>query len=92
MSRETAQNTLVGAMKSYNINPQDSLKIVDKYNETANNFAINTEQLADGISRSGSALNAAGNSLDQSIAMMIAGNDSVQNSETVGTFLKTDFV
>lgn len=71
-------------MKAYNFNPQDSLKIIDKYNETANNFAINTEQLADGISRSGSALKAAGNSLDQSIAMMIAGNDSVQNSETVG--------
>lgn len=84
MSRETAQDTLVSAMKAYNFNPQDSLKIIDKYNETANNFAINTEQLADGISRSGSALKAAGNSLDQSIAMMIAGNDSVQNSETVG--------
>lgn len=84
MSRETASNTLISTMKAFNIDADQANNTISKYNQVANNFAIDTEGLAEGVSRSGSALKAAGNTLDQSLAMMVAGNDAVQNPQTVG--------
>ncbi len=84
MSRETASDTLISTMKAFNIDANDATSTISKYNQVANKFAIDTEGLAEGISRSGSALKAAGNTLDQSLAMTVAGNDSVQNPQVVG--------
>lgn len=53
-----------------------------------NNFAISTDGLAEGLKRSASTLVAAGNSFEESIAMLAAGNKVVQDPETLGNALK----
>lgn len=53
-----------------------------------NNFAISSDGIASGLQRSASTLVAAGNSLEQSIAMLAAGNKVVQDPEALGNALK----
>lgn len=54
-----------------------------------NNFAISSTGIGEALQRSASALAAAGNSLDESIALVTAANSVIQNPESVGTALKT---
>ena len=53
-----------------------------------NNFAISSDGIAEGLKRSASTLVAAGNSLEQSIAMLAAGNKVAQDPEALGNALK----
>ena len=55
----------------------------------SNNFAITTAGIGDALQVSASAMAAAGNSLDETIALTTAANTVVQNPNTVGTALKT---
>lgn len=54
-----------------------------------NNFAISSAGIGEALQRSASALYAAGNTIDESIALVTAGNSVIQNPEQVGTALKT---
>lgn len=54
-----------------------------------NNFAITSGGIGDALMRSAAALAQAGNSIDESIALITTANTVVQNVETVGTALKT---
>ena len=65
------------------------MQIVDKFNEIGNNFAISSTGIGEALQRSASALAAAGNSIDESVALITAANSVVQNPEQVGTALKT---
>ena len=53
-----------------------------------NNFAISSDGIAEGLSRSASTLVSAGNSLEESIAMLAAGNKVQQDPEGLGNALK----
>lgn len=55
-----------------------------------NNFAISSDGIASGLQRSASTLVAAGNSLEQSIAMLAAGNKVIQDPETLGKSIAED--
>ncbi len=55
----------------------------------SNNFAITTKGIGDALQVSASAMAAAGNTLDETIALTTAANTIVQNPNTVGTALKT---
>ena len=54
-----------------------------------NKYAISSEGIGEALKRSASALAAAGNDVDESIAMITAGNEIVQDPEKMGTTLKT---
>ena len=54
-----------------------------------NSFAISSKGVGDALIRSASALAAANNTLDESIALATAMNSTVQNPEKVGNALKT---
>lgn len=54
-----------------------------------NNFAISSTGIGEALTRSASALYAAGNTIDESIALITGANSVVQNPEQVGTALKT---
>lgn len=56
-----------------------------------NNFAITSAGIGDALQRSASALFAAGNTIDESIALVTGANSVIQNPEQVGTALKTKF-
>ena len=48
------------------------------------NFAISSSGIGEALQRSASALAAAGNTIDESIGLIVAANDVVQNPEAVG--------
>ena len=54
-----------------------------------NNFAITSAGIGEALTRSASALFEAGNTIDESIALVTAANSVIQNPEQVGTALKT---
>lgn len=49
-----------------------------------NNYAISSTGIGEAMVRSASALSSAGNTLEESIGMITAMNEVVQNPETVG--------
>ena len=49
-----------------------------------NNFAITSAGIGDALQRSASALYSAGNTIDESVALVTAANSVIQNPEQVG--------
>ena len=66
-----------------------ALSIVDKMNEVANNFSISSGGLGEALQRSASSLATGNNTLDESISLITAANEVVQNPEKVGNAMKT---
>ena len=84
-----ASESVISTMKAFGIQAKDSMDIVDAFNEVGNNFAISSTGIGVALSNSAAALAAANNSLDESIGLIVAGNDVVQDPAKVGTALKT---
>lgn len=86
---ETGSQSIISTLKAFGIEANNTMSIVDKFNEVGNNFAITTKGIGDALQVSASAMAAAGNTLDETIALTTAANTIVQNPNTVGTALKT---
>lgn len=84
-----ASESIISTMKAFNIEAQDAMLIVDKFNEVGNNFAISSTGIGEALLNSAAALAAGGNTLDDSIALITAANEVIQNPAKVGTALKT---
>lgn len=54
-----------------------------------NNFPISVSQIATGMNEASSALSAAGNSFEESVALLTAGNVTMQNAAKTATALRT---
>ena len=66
-------------------NPADmAMSIVDKFNEVGNSYAISSEGVGEALLRSASAMEAAGNTLDETIALATAANTVIQDPDSVG--------
>lgn len=84
----TASESIISTIKAFNIEAKDAMSVVDKFNETGNRFAISSGGVGEVLLRSASALAAANNSLDESIALGTAANEIIQSPEKVGNALK----
>ena len=84
-----ATESIISTIKAFGIEAENSMSIVDKFNEVGNNFAISSTGIGEALQRSASALYESGNTLDESIALITAANSVIQNPEQVGTALKT---
>lgn len=89
MDIQTSAQSLVSTMQGYKIAAKDVMTIVDDFNYVGNNFAISSQGVGEALQRSASSLYVAGNSLEESLAMVAASNEVVQDPETVGTAFKT---
>nr|DAV60632.1 MAG TPA: minor tail protein [Caudoviricetes sp.] len=58
--------------------------VVDRFNEIGNSYAISSQGLGEALQRSAAALYAGGNSFDESMALVTAANEVVQDPDTVG--------
>lgn len=85
---DTATSDMITAMRAFNIEAKDSIKIVDAQNEVGNNFSISSGGIGEVMERSASALAVANNTFAESIALGTAMNESLQNTETAGSALK----
>ena len=85
----TASESIISTMQAFRDEAHSAMSIVDRFNEVDNKFAITALGVGEALTRSASAMAAANNTLDESIALITAANTVVQNPEHVGTTLKT---
>ena len=85
----TASESIISTMQAFGIEASNAMRIVDKFNEVGNNFAISSAGIGEAMQRSAAAMAAANNTIDETIALIAAANTIVQNPESVGTTLKT---
>ena len=80
-----ASESIISTIKAFSdIDAEDALSIIDKFNEVGNNYAISSQGIGVALQKSAAALASANNSLDESIALITAGNSVVQNPEIIG--------
>lgn len=85
----TASESIISTMAAFGTETENVMHIVDAFNEVDNRFAISSAGIGEALIRSASGLAAAGNTMEESIALITAMNTTVQNPEKVGTTLKT---
>lgn len=89
MEINSATEAMISTLQAFNNEGLRAIDVVDKLNEVANNYAVSAEGLGEALKRSASSLNVAGNTLDQSLALIAGANTVVQNAPKVGNALKT---
>lgn len=84
----TATKDIVSTMKAFKIEAKDSTNIIDKLNEVGNRFSISSAGLGEGLKHSASSLATANNTLDESLALITAANEVIQNPSEAGNAVK----
>lgn len=83
-SIDEASQSVISTMAAFGIEASDAMSIIDKFNEVGNTFAISSGGIGEALQRSAAALHTANATLDESVALITAGNTVVQNPEMVG--------
>lgn len=93
MDIDSAVNAIVSTMKGMNYPVEEAAQraseIVDVINEAGNKFALNSEDLAEGLRIGAASLKIAGNDLYESSALITAGTEVLQDSKQVANGLRT---
>lgn len=84
-----ATQSIISTMKAFGIEADNSISIVDKFNEVGNDFAISSGGIGEAMTRSASSMAAANNTIDETIALITAANTVVQDAPRVGNAFKT---
>lgn len=84
-----ATDSLISAIQAFNYTADESMHVVDIMNTIGNKYAISTADLASSLTRSSAALVAAGNTMEESVALTAAANTIIQDADSVGNALKT---
>lgn len=67
---DIAQTYMLPALQAFNIEAEKSITLIDKYNNISNNMATTVNDVGDAMSKSSSSMSIAGNSLEQTIALI----------------------
>lgn len=86
---DTANKSLVSTLQGFQLDVSDAMRIIDAFNETANNFPIDTAGIGEALQRSAASFYAANTDLEKSIALVTGTNAVVQDPASVGTMWKT---
>lgn len=89
MTQETSSKGLISTLRGFELDASSAQKIVDVANEIANTQPIDTSGIFEAMQRSASSLKAAGNTFEQGVSLATAANSVVQDSQKIGTALKT---
>ena len=84
-----AQDAITAIVKAFDIGVNDIETAMDKMVVVGNNFPISVSQIAEGMNNAGSMLAVAGNSFEESIALLTAANTTIQNISKASTGLRT---
>ncbi len=89
MTQEKASESLVSTLQGFKLEADEAGHIVDAFNEVGNNFAIGSDGIGEALQRSASSMMAAGNTMEQTIGLITAANEVVQDPDRVGNAFKT---
>lgn len=91
-SVEDATSALVSSLQAFTTEGEDvgqrAEEIVDILNNIGNRYPVATNELADGLATSSAALVAANNSIEEQVALLSAGNATMQDISSVASGLK----
>ncbi len=86
----SAQNAVTAIIKAFDdIDVGNISSVMDKLVEVGNGAPISVSELAEGLNNASSALSAAGNNFDQSVALLTAANTTIQDAAKASTGLRT---
>ena len=87
---ENSTNSLIGIMRQWKMENEDFPLLIDKINYTADNFAVTSQDLVDGLLRSSSAAKNAKMSFDETVGVLTAMREaSGRTGREVGNALNT---
>lgn len=75
VSSAEASSFVISQMKAFKIDAKDSITILDSLNSIANNFAVSSSDVAEGMSKSSASLATYGNTLSESMSLVTAGSE-----------------
>jgi len=86
-----ASDAITAILKAYSseIDIDNIESVMDKLVEVGNNYPISTAQIAEGMNNASSALAAANNSFEESVALLTAANTTIQNAAKASTGIRT---
>lgn len=92
MGIEEATSHMVSSIQAwkseFSSEVEASASIIDRYNEIGNNFAITSADIGSAMERSAAALKEGGNTLNEALGLITAGNIIQQNADTTANALK----
>lgn len=92
MDASQSVDLLTSALLQFNMEASESVAIIDRWNEVANNYAINATDIAMSIRESGAAARSAGISMDELIGMTTAlSAATAKTGNRIGRSLRTIF-
>src|SRR5205085_144693 len=92
LTAEQATQDLVGTMNAFNITAEESIHIVDALNQVDNDYAVSTQQLAEGLSKSASTAKTFGATMEETIGYITAiGSVTMESGDVIGNSLKSIF-
>lgn len=90
MTIDEAQTSMVSIIKAFDIQAEDALEeVASKINIIGNTYALSNLDVTTALSKSAAALKSANNSFEESIGLIVAGQEIMQDADTVGQGLKT---
>lgn len=89
MTQESSSQGLISTLQGFQLEADEVSRVVDEVNEVANTQPIDTAGIFSGLERSASSMKAANNTLEETIALITAGNAVMQDPDRVGNGLKT---
>lgn len=89
IDNDTAVNDMVTALRGFNMTASESIDIVDKLDNLNNRYAVDAKGLGEGLTKSASAMYAANNTLDETLALLTGGGEITQNLAEMGAALRT---
>ncbi len=89
MTMDEVNENLISTLQGFQLDSTQAVDIIDKINEVANNYAIDSRGLGEALRHSAASFNAANTDLSKSIALITATNTVVQDPSAVGNMWKT---
>ena len=90
ISAGQAASFINSQLKAFGFTASDTEHVLDSVNEVANNFAVGTNDLQSALSKTGAALSTTGNSFEQTLGLVTAGEEILVNqSGKVGRGLRS---
>ena len=84
MTQETASQSLISTLQGFNMQADEALSIVDKFNQVGNKFAIGSDGIGEALQRSAASFNASHTDLSKAIALITGTNTTLQDPDRVG--------
>ena len=89
IDNDTAVNDLVTALRGFRLEAEDAISVVDKLDALNNKYATDAKSLGEGLRVSASAMAAANNDIDQTLALLTGATEITQNAQETGQAIKT---